>query len=121
VAMQRYKGYLIEGTALLVHPFSRDWHVGGSVSMSGRHGSIVELAQFRLQKFTVSIKKLAEWFGLELARIAWMILESSSLNRRRKCRCKPSMGVALRVVTVLRGYWFQENVHPHGCWLIPDD
>jgi len=68
--MQSYKGYLIEGTALLVHPFSRDWHAGGSVSVSGRHGFIVELARFRFQNFTVSMKELAGWFGLDLARIA---------------------------------------------------
>jgi hypothetical protein len=54
----------------LVHPISPDWYVGGSVLVPGRHGSIVELARFRLQNFTVSTKELAEWFGLELARIA---------------------------------------------------
>jgi hypothetical protein len=68
--MQPYKGYFIEGDALLVHPFSLDWRVGDSVLVSGRHGSIVELARFRLQNFTVSLKELAEWFGLEVARIA---------------------------------------------------
>ena len=68
--IQPYKGYLIEGTALLVHPFSPDWHVCGSVLVTGRQGSIVELARFRLQNFTVSMKELVEWFGLELARIA---------------------------------------------------
>jgi hypothetical protein len=68
--MKPYKGYLIEGTALMVHPFRPEWHVGGSVSVSGRHGSIVELVRFRLQNFTVSLKELAEWFGLEVARIA---------------------------------------------------
>ena len=30
----------------------------------------MELARFRLQNFTVSMKELAERFGLELARIA---------------------------------------------------
>jgi hypothetical protein len=33
--MQPYKGYLINGSALLVHPFSPDWYVGGSVLVSG--------------------------------------------------------------------------------------
>jgi hypothetical protein len=28
----------------------------------------VEITRFQLQQFTVSIKKLAEWFGLEVAR-----------------------------------------------------
>ena len=31
MTMQPYKGYFIEGTALLVHPFSPDWYIGGSV------------------------------------------------------------------------------------------
>ena len=69
VEMQPYKGYLIEGTALLVHPFSSDWSVGGSVLVSGRQGSIVELARLQLHQFSVSMKELAEWFGLELAGI----------------------------------------------------
>jgi hypothetical protein len=30
--MQPYKEYFIEGSALLVHPFSPDWYVGGSVA-----------------------------------------------------------------------------------------
>ena len=67
--MQPYKGYFIEGNALLVHPVSPDWYVGGSVLVSGRSSSIVEITRFQLQQFTVSIKELAEWFGLEVARI----------------------------------------------------
>jgi hypothetical protein len=35
----------------------------------GRSGSIVEIARFQLRRFTVSIKELAEWFGLEVAQI----------------------------------------------------
>ena len=35
-----------------------------------RGGSVVDVARLRLPKFTVEIKELAEWFGLELARIA---------------------------------------------------
>jgi hypothetical protein len=54
----------------MVHRFSREWHVGGSIFVSRRQGSVVELARFRLQNFAVSMKELAEWFGLELARIA---------------------------------------------------
>jgi hypothetical protein len=67
--MQLYKGYFIEGSALLVHPFSPDWYVGGSVLVSGRSSSIVEITRFQVQRFTVSIKELAEWFGLEIARL----------------------------------------------------
>ena len=67
--MEPYNGYFIEGTALLVHPYSLDWCVGGSVLRPGRLGSIVEVTRFELPSFTMSMKELAEWFGLELARI----------------------------------------------------
>ena len=50
-------------------PFSADWYVGGSVLVPGRSSSIVEITRFQLQRFTVSIKELAEWFGLKVARI----------------------------------------------------
>jgi hypothetical protein len=66
MTMQPYKGYFIEGSGLLVHPFSPDWHIGGSVLVSGSPSSIVEITRFQLQRFTVSIKELAEWFGLEV-------------------------------------------------------
>jgi hypothetical protein len=36
--------------------------------VTGQFGSIVEVARFEL-RFAVSLKELAEWFGLELARI----------------------------------------------------
>jgi hypothetical protein len=42
------KGYFIDGSALLVHPFSSDWYVGGSVFVSGRGTSIVEITRFQL-------------------------------------------------------------------------
>ena len=48
-----------------VHPFSPDWYVGGSVLITRSS----EITRFQLQRFTVSIKELAEWFGLEVARI----------------------------------------------------
>jgi hypothetical protein len=52
-----------------VHPFNPDWYVGGSVLVPGRGSSIVEVTRFQLQQFTVRIKELAEWFGLEVARL----------------------------------------------------
>jgi hypothetical protein len=67
--MESYNRYFIEGDALLVHPFSPDWYVGGCVLVAGRSSSIIEITRFQLQQFTVSIKELAEWFGLEVARI----------------------------------------------------
>ena len=68
-AMQPYKGYFIDGSAMPVHPFNPDWFVGGSVLVPGRGSSIVEITRFQLQQFKVSIKELAEWFGVEVARI----------------------------------------------------
>jgi hypothetical protein len=35
----------------------------------GRGSSIIEITRFQIQQFTVSMKELAEWFGLEVARI----------------------------------------------------
>jgi hypothetical protein len=67
--MQPYKGYFIDGSAPMTHPFSSDWYLCGSVFMQGSYTSIVEITSFRLQRFTVDIKELAEWFGLELARM----------------------------------------------------
>ena len=67
--MESYKGYFIDGSALMVHPFSPDWYVCGSVYVSGPGTSILGVTRFQLERFTVSIKELAEWFGLEVARI----------------------------------------------------
>jgi hypothetical protein len=63
----QYKGYFIDGSALIVHPFSPDWCVGGSILVPRRSSPLVEFGRFQLQRFTVSIKELAEWFGLEVA------------------------------------------------------
>jgi hypothetical protein len=66
--IQPYKGYFIDGSAMPVHPINPDWYIGGSVLVPGRGSSIVEITRFQLQKFTVSMKELAEWF-VEVARI----------------------------------------------------
>jgi hypothetical protein len=67
--MQLYRGYFIDGSTLMVHPFSRTGTLGGIVLVPGHHSAIVEIRCFQLNRFTVSIKGLAEWFGLEVARI----------------------------------------------------
>ena len=53
--MQTYKGCFIEGKAMLVHPFSREWYVGGDVLATGRLSSIVEVGRFELRYFTIEI------------------------------------------------------------------
>ena len=67
--MQPYKGYFIDGSAMPVHPFNPDCYVGGSILVSGHSSSVVEISRFQLQRFTVNMKELAEWFGLEVTRI----------------------------------------------------
>src|SRR5262249_33506645 len=82
--MQPYRGYFITGTTLMVYPFSPDWYVGGSVYVSGRSGSIVGVTRFEVQRSTVSIKELAEWFGVEVARIEFRRV-LLFMNRKRVC------------------------------------
>ena len=67
--MQTYKGYFIDGAARMIHPFDPSWYPAGSVLKSGRFSSLVEITRFDLPSFKTEIKELAEWFGLELARI----------------------------------------------------
>ena len=67
--MEQYKGYFIGGVAKMVHPFSPEWYVAGSVLKPGRLGSIVEVERFQFSKFTVDDKDVAEWFGTEICRI----------------------------------------------------
>ena len=57
----------------------QQWYIGGSVLVPGRGSSIVEVTRFQFLRFTVSIKELAEWFGLEVAR---MVVDEC-LPRRR--------------------------------------
>src|SRR5262245_19223300 len=70
--MQPYKGYFIDGDAMPVHLYSPDWYVGGSVLVPSRGSSIVEVTRFQLERFTVSIKELAEWSGWKLRGSWWM-------------------------------------------------
>jgi hypothetical protein len=44
----------------------------------GRFGSIVEVTRFQLHRFTVSLKDLAEWFGLEVARVGGRMFGSAT-------------------------------------------
>jgi hypothetical protein len=43
------------------------WYICGSVYAPGPGTSILGVTRFQLQKFTVDIKELSEWFGLEVA------------------------------------------------------
>jgi len=46
----------------------------------GHSSSIVEITRFQIERFTVSIKELAEWFGLEVERS----VVNESLSAREK-------------------------------------
>ena len=63
----------------MVHPFTPDWYVGGGVLVPGRSSSIVEITRFQVQRFTVSIKELAEWFGVE---VAWIVVDGCLPSRQ---------------------------------------
>ena len=70
MTMQPYKGYFIEGDALLW--FIRLARTGTSAAAfwcPAALAQIVEITRFQLHRFTVSMRELAEWFGLEIARI----------------------------------------------------
>jgi hypothetical protein len=58
--MQPYKGYFIAGSALMIHPFSPDCYVDGSVLVPDRGSSIVEVTRFQFERFTVGMKELPE-------------------------------------------------------------
>jgi hypothetical protein len=69
MTMQPYKDTSSSAVRCWFTRLVRTGNVGGSVLVPGRSSSIVEIGRFQLQRFTVSIKELAEWFGLEVARI----------------------------------------------------
>jgi hypothetical protein len=64
---QQYKSFFVTGEARMVHQFSPDWYPYAAVYKAGRGTSIVQVARFELPNFTMDMKELAEWFGLELA------------------------------------------------------
>jgi hypothetical protein len=64
--MEPYKGYFIDGSAMMTHPFSPDWGIGGSVYVSGPGTSILGVTRFQLQQFTVDIKELANGLAWSL-------------------------------------------------------
>ena len=72
--MQLHKGFWITGSAVPGPPYTTYWEILGTILKPDRGGSIVEVARLRLPTFTVEMKVLAEWVGLELCRITFSIL-----------------------------------------------
>ena len=68
--LHNYNGYLIEGKAAMIHPFDPSHYPAGTILKHGRAGSIIEVGRVELPSFTIELPELAEWFGLELCRIA---------------------------------------------------
>jgi hypothetical protein len=67
--MQEYKGFFIDGTARMVHPFDPSWYTGGSVLREGPRSSIIDVARFEIPSFTLELKGVAEWFRFELSKL----------------------------------------------------
>src|SRR5918992_3764982 len=67
--MKPYKGYFIDGTAKMIHPFNPLSYPGGDVYKPGRLGSVIEVTRFEMPSFTMDTKELAEWFGFELSKL----------------------------------------------------
>jgi hypothetical protein len=102
--MQPYKGDFIEGSALLVHPFSPDGYTGGDVYVSGPYSSIVGITRFQLHQFTVSIKELAEWSGGKLPGSWWM---NACLGDGAECPSiynAPALGVTVILEDGMRNW-----------------
>ena len=88
--MKPYKGYFITSSAMPVHPFNRTGTLAAAFWCRVAVVQSWEITRFQLG-VTVSIKELAEWFGLEVARIvvdecviAWVVvLGKPTLHRQR--------------------------------------
>ena len=68
--MEQHKGYWISGTAVPGPPYTTYWTILGTALKPGRASSIIEIARLKFDKFTLDYPELAEWFGLEISRIA---------------------------------------------------
>jgi hypothetical protein len=66
---QQHNGYWISGTAVPGPPYTTYWNPSGDVSFQRTNGSVVELVRFTLDSFELADDGVAEWFGLEPARI----------------------------------------------------
>ena len=68
--MEQHRGYWIHGSAVPGPPNTTYWEGQGTVLKPGRAGSVVEVVRLCDREFTFDLKELAEWYGLELSRIA---------------------------------------------------
>ena len=72
--MEKYRGFWIYGNALPVTEFLLgrvpQWYTKGSIDYVRPRGSLVELTRFQLPGTKFEEKEIAEWFGLEISRLA---------------------------------------------------
>jgi len=67
--VQQHNGYWISGTAVPGPPYTDYWESLATVCRQGRGSSIVEVARLKLTNFELDMQELAEYFGLEVARL----------------------------------------------------
>ncbi|PYS10253.1 MAG: hypothetical protein DMG15_21385 [Acidobacteria bacterium] len=68
--MQQHRGYWIDGSAVPGPPYTSYWESVGMVLKPGRQGSVIEVCRLHDSGVTFEMRELAEWYGLELSRIA---------------------------------------------------
>jgi hypothetical protein len=68
--MQQHRGYWIHGSAVAGPPNTSYWESLGIVFKPSRQGSMIEMGRLRDSGITFEMSEVAEWYGLELSRIA---------------------------------------------------
>jgi hypothetical protein len=68
--MEQYAGYWIYGSAVPGPPNTNYWESEGTVFKSGRQGSVIQVTRLCDSGIRFEIGGLAEWYALELCRIA---------------------------------------------------
>ena len=68
--MEQRRGYWIHGSAVAGPPYTSYWKSLGTILKSGRSGAVIEVGRLHDSGVTFDMAELAEWYGLELSRIA---------------------------------------------------
>jgi hypothetical protein len=68
--MEQHRGYWIHSSAVPGPPNMSYWESLGIVLKPGRNGSVIEVARLQDKGMTFDMQELAEWYGMELCRIA---------------------------------------------------
>jgi hypothetical protein len=68
--MEQYSGYWISGSAIPGPPYTLYWESLGTVLKAGRHSSLIKVLRLQDRGARFDTRTVAEWYGLELSRIA---------------------------------------------------